>query len=101
VSYQLKLKVVWLPNLLGLGIDQITFNQRHPLTAYYFWPRTEAWDQLRSELESKPWLNKKDKIELLNVAADVMNYWRQYRNTEQVENVKNQFFEADFIDLQN
>ena len=101
MSHQLKLKVLWLGNLLGLGVDQLTFKNQYSLTAYYFWPRTEAWEQLKSELDSKPWLHKKEKIEILNLASDVMNYWRQYRNVDRIENVKINFSEVDFIELQN
>jgi len=49
-AQQLKLKVLWLKNVLCLAIDQTVIKQSYPLTQYYFWPRTEAWDQLKLEL---------------------------------------------------
>ncbi len=101
MAYQLKLKVLWVKDILGLGVDQLTIKQQYPLTLYYFWPRTEAWEQLKSELDSKSWLSKKEKIEILNLAADVMNHWRKYRNMDNIENVKNKFFEAIFIDIKS
>ena len=101
MSQQLKLKVLWLKNFLGLGIDQITTKQQYPLTKYYFWPRTEAWEQIKSELDSKSWLDKKEKVRILNLTADVMNYWKNNRNTTNVETAKNNFFEAEFFHLQN
>ena len=100
-KFQLKLKVIWFENFLGIGIDQVSSNQQYFLTPYYFWPKTEAWEQLKSDLDSKPWLRKKEKINILNLSADIMNYWRQRRNTESLEVVKNSFFEVDFIELQN
>jgi 30S ribosomal protein 3 len=93
VAQNLKLKVLWLKNSLGLGIDQVNMKHQFPLTQYYFWPKTD--------LDSKPWLRKKEKINILNLSADIMNYWRQRRNTESLEVVKNSFFEVDFIELQN
>lgn len=101
MAYKLKLKVLWVENILGLGIDQQTIKQQYPLTLYYFWPRTEAWEQLKSELDSKSWLSKKEKIKVLNLAADIMNHWRKYRNIDSVENAKSKFFEAIFIDVKS
>ena len=99
VSQQLKLRVLWLKNVLGLAIDQTMVNQSYPLTQYYFWPRTEAWDQLKLELDSKPWLSEKEKINILNLATDVINHWRRYKDTEKVENIVNSFSEALFVEL--
>ena len=50
-SMQLKLKAVWGKNFLGLAIDQVNGVYDLPITTYYFWPRTEAWEQLRLELD--------------------------------------------------
>jgi hypothetical protein len=40
--YQLKLKIAWFKNFLGLAIDQVNLDQQYSLTPYYFWPKTEA-----------------------------------------------------------
>ena len=87
--YKLKLKVLWVENILGFGVDQLTIKQQSPLTLYYFWPRTEAWEQLKSELDSKLWLSKEEKIKILNLVADIMNHWRKHRNTDSLEKIKN------------
>ena len=63
--FQLKLKIAWFKNFLGLAIDQVDFNQGYSLTPYYFWPKTEAWEQLKLELDSKLWLAKDEKVEIL------------------------------------
>ena len=81
-TFQLKLKVAWLKNFLGLSIDQVVGNQKYAMTPYYFWPRTEAWEQLKLELDSKLWLTEEEKIKLLKTAGDVLNYWLSYRNTK-------------------
>ena len=101
MAHQLKLRVLWFRDFLGLGINQVTLEQQYPITPYYFWPRTEAWEQLKSELDSKTWLSKTEKVEILNLTTDIINHWRQYRNTENSQNVEKDFFEADFLDLQN
>ena len=67
-SFQLKLKIIWFKDFLGLAIDQVDFNQRYSLTPYYFWPKTEAWEQLKLELDSKGWLPEKEKVLILNLA---------------------------------
>ena len=98
-SQQLKLKVLWLKNVLGLAIDQTVTKQSYPLTQYYFWPRTEAWDQLKLELDSKPWLSEKEKIVILNLATDIITHWRTNRNADAVNKIANTFSEAAFVDL--
>ena len=98
-AQKLKLKVLWLKNVLGLAIDQTVIKQYYPLTQYYFWPRTEAWDQLKLELDSKPWLSEKEKISTLNLATDIISHWRTNRNTDGVQKVANNFSEAVFVDL--
>ena len=96
-AVQLKLKAIWGKNFLGLAIDQVIGVYQLPITAYYFWPRTEAWEQLRLELELKPWINEEEKIKVLNSAAKLMNFCMQeYRNTESIEIVKKRFKEVTF-----
>ena len=97
----LKLRVLWLKNVLGLAVDQTILKQSYPLTQYYFWPRTEAWDQLKLELDSKPWLSEKEKIIILNLTTDIITHWRNYRNTEEVEDTAKKFSAAVFVDLHN
>jgi 30S ribosomal protein 3 len=47
---KLKLRVVWCRNFLGLAINQRNLKREYSLTCYYFWPKTEAWEQLKLEL---------------------------------------------------
>jgi 30S ribosomal protein 3 len=93
----LQLKVFWAKKFLGLAIDQINTKQKLPLTIYYFWPKTEAWDQLKLELESKYWLNDQDKIKILNAATEIMNFWRTSRGTTTLAQVKLKYKKIDFL----
>ena len=101
IQFELKLKVFWFKNVLGLAIDQVTLNQKYPLTTYYFWPKTEAWEQLKLEVDSKLWITKKEKEKILQTTGDVIKYWLSYRNTKAVENIKEEFKEIDVLLLNN
>ena len=98
-SVQLKLRAIWGKNFLGLAIDQVIGIYHLPITTYYFWPKTEAWEQLKIELGLKPWVEEKEKIKILNLAAEVMNFWRANRNTETVETVITRFSDANFVKI--
>lgn len=73
----LTLQVLWLEDSLGLAINQKKAESIVPLTSYYFWPVSKAWEQIRFELDSKQWIPSEERIRILNVAVDVMNCWQQ------------------------
>ncbi|KAH7839780.1 hypothetical protein Vadar_008774 [Vaccinium darrowii] len=75
---RLVLKFIWMEKNIGLGLDQMI--QGHgtvPLSPYFFWPRKDAWEELKTTLESKPWISQKRMIILLNQATDIINLWQQ------------------------
>jgi len=103
-SRQLKLKVLWLPNSLGLAINQTLASSPsnlvyRPLTSYYFWPKTGVWEQLKLELDSRLWLPEKEKVKTLNLVSDLINYWQKYKSIEKVENIEKNFSEVLFLEL--
>ena len=63
--HNLKLQVLWLDDSLGLAVNQHTQDGILPITPYYFWPVSEAWEQIRFELDSKPWIPEEERLVLL------------------------------------
>ncbi|KAL6543761.1 hypothetical protein OROGR_010258 [Orobanche gracilis] len=75
---RLVLKFIWMEKNIGVGLDQmIPGHGTVPLSPYYFWPRKDAWEELKITLESKPWIPQKKMIILLNQATDIINLWEQ------------------------
>ncbi len=33
--------------------------QRSPVTEYYFWPKKDAWEELKTALEARPWISER------------------------------------------
>ncbi|CAA0833024.1 30S ribosomal protein 3-1- chloroplastic [Striga hermonthica] len=72
------LKFIWMDKNIGLGLDQLMPGYGTvPMSPYFFWPRKDAWEELKTALESKPWISQKKMIILLNQATDIINLWQQ------------------------
>lgn len=74
---RLVLKFIWMQNDIGVALDQmIPGHGTIPLSHYYFWPRKDAWEELKVMLESKPWISRMERINLLNQATDIITLWQ-------------------------
>jgi 30S ribosomal protein 3 len=78
-SSEYSLSFLWLDKNLAVSVDQV-FGRGHrsPVTEYYWWPREDAWENLKQALderEERDWITSSDKIQLLNTLTDVINYW--------------------------
>jgi len=71
------LKFIWMEKNIGLSLNQvIPGHGTIPLSPYYFWPRKDAWEELKALLESRPWISHNQMIILLNQATDIINLWQ-------------------------
>ncbi|EPS66366.1 hypothetical protein M569_08412, partial [Genlisea aurea] len=76
---RLVLKFIWMEKNIGIAMDQVIIGGQGtiPLSPYYFWPRKDAWGELKEMLESKPWISQRQMVILLNQATDIINLWQQ------------------------
>lgn len=89
-------RVLWLENNVAIAIDHVRGSNISPLTSYFFWPRNDAWEQLKTELNSKPWISENDKINLLNKATEIINFWQEKGKAKSLIEAKKEFPEFIF-----
>lgn len=95
------LNFLWLDRNVAVAVDQFFSkaeapNEKSPVTEYYFWPRNDAWEELKSCLESKPWISDRDKILLLNRTTEVINFWQDEETKHTIDEAKEKFPDCSF-----
>ena len=96
----LKLKVLCSEKVIAFALDEKIGEKINPITEYFFWPRKNAWEDLKMELKEKTCINDNEAIEVLNQTTEIINYWEEKienTNTE-IKEIKNKFPNCTFLE---
>lgn len=92
IILSVKLNILWLKNSIGITLEQeIQTNKRIALLPYYFWPRTDAWEQIKLELEARAWISVTERTNTLNNIANIINCWQNKTGNETLDELQQKF----------
>lgn len=90
------LNFLWLDKNIAVAVDQVfSRGHRSPVTEFFFWPRKDAWEELKASLEGKAWIGEREKVLLLNRCTEVINYW-QDENKHSAKEAASKFPDCKF-----
>lgn len=82
------LKFLWLEKLIAVSLDQKVGERSTPITEFFFWPKTDAWEELRLDLERRSWISESESIVLLNQVTEVINFWQEKNEVNRKKELK-------------
>ena len=88
---QYSLRFLWLEKNIGVALDQKVGKMTIPVTEYYFWPRKDAWEELKVNLDSKPWISPSQNVDLLNQTTEVINFWQESDKKVSLKEARDKF----------
>jgi len=93
-----KLKFLWLEKNIAVCVDQVLKKDNFsPMTEYFFWPRKDAWEELKEALDAKPWVSERDAVLLLNRTTEVINFWQEEGVKHTLSEAREKFPDCEFI----
>lgn len=96
----LKLKFLWFGSKgIAVALDQKLFNKVVPVTEYFFWPKSDAWDDMRFCLKSSSWITQNELVLILNQLTEVINFWQEKSDlsSDSFDIIKSKFPDCDFV----
>jgi 30S ribosomal protein 3 len=91
------LNVLWLDKSIGLSVDQVfKGGQKSPITEYFFWPKTDAWEALNVSIEAKDWISERNRVLLLNLTTDVINFWQDEATKHSIDEAREKYPQVQF-----
>jgi 30S ribosomal protein 3 len=96
---KLQLKFIWLEKSIAVALDEKIGEKSNPITKYFVWPETDAWEDLKAEIEKKSWIPANEGALILNQATEVITHWqnKEQENFMGLQKIKEIFKECEFI----
>lgn len=96
----LKLKFLCSEKSIAFALDEKIGETINPITEYFFWPRTDAWEELKIELKEKKWITDNESIEVLNQITEIINFWKEKIENKNMEmnEIRNKFPNSIFLE---
>jgi hypothetical protein len=90
----LGLQFIYLNDKLGFAVNYRNVKGVFPISSYYFWPISKAWEQLQFELNLQTWISSKEQTQLLNVIVELMDDWQRLKDISNRKQLMEKKFDA-------